>query len=206
MTSDFYRARGKRWLDVALAGLAIALFSPLLLLLALLVRIELGVPVLFRQMRPGRDGKPFQILKFRTMTEACAQDGTLLPDADRLTAFGRLLRRTSLDELPELVNVLRGEMSLIGPRPLLMAYLSQYSVEQQRRHLVPPGMTGWVQVNGGNTLSWEQKFALDVWYVEHQSFGLDMRILAMTVPTLLKRAGINAPDVALFEDFHSARQ
>lgn len=179
--------------------------APLLVLLALLVRFELGAPVLFRQLRSGRDGKPFQILKFRSMTDARAPDGTLRPDAERLTPFGRLLRSTSLDELPELVNVLRGEMSIIGPRPLPVQYLPDYSTEQRRRLFVLPGMTGWTQVNGRNALAWEQKFALDVWYVEHQSFGLDMKILAMTLPTVLKRQDIRSPDLTPGEEFRLAR-
>ncbi len=182
----------KRAFDVAVAALMLlALLLPIGLI-ALLVRWRLGSPVLFCQLRPGRDGRPFEMMKFRTMTDACDAQGELLPDELRLTRFGRFLRASSLDELPELVNVLRGDMSLVGPRPLLMEYLPLYSAEQARRHAVRPGLTGWAQVNGRNALSWEEKFALDCWYVDHQSFWLDLRILLLTVKKVLVREGISA--------------
>lgn len=182
----------KRAFDVAVAALMLlALLLPIGLI-ALLVRWRLGSPVLFCQLRPGRDGRPFEMMKFRTMTDACDAQGELLPDELRLTRFGRFMRASSLDELPELVNVLRGDMSLVGPRPLLMEYLPLYSAEQARRHAVRPGLTGWAQVNGRNALSWEEKFALDCWYVDHQSFWLDLRILLLTVKKVLVREGISA--------------
>lgn len=160
-------------------------------ILAVLVRFKLGSPVLFRQQRPGLHGKPFKLFKFRTMTDARAGDGNLLPDSERLTRFGRFLRKTSLDELPELWNVLKGDMSLVGPRPLLMQYLNRYTPEQARRHEVKPGMTGWAQVNGRNALTWEEKFKLDVWYVDHQSFWLDMKICLLTFIKIVRREGIS---------------
>ncbi len=186
-------------LTAALLGLA-ALALPLLALIAL-VRIKLGRPVFFRQTRPGLHGRPFQMVKLRTMTDARGPDGALLPDADRLTPFGRFLRSTSLDELPELWNVLRGDMSLVGPRPLLMEYLPLYTPEQARRHAVRPGITGWAQVNGRNALSWEEKFALDVWYVDHQSLALDIRILWLTARKVLAREGISAAGEATMGKF-----
>ncbi|GAB6126000.1 sugar transferase [Humidesulfovibrio idahonensis] len=184
----------KRLLDLALAVPGLLVLSPLMLLTALAVRAALGPGVFFRQLRPGLHGKPFFILKFRTMTDSPGSD------AERLTPFGRLLRSTSLDELPELWNVIRGDMSLVGPRPLLMSYLPLYSPEQARRHEVPPGITGWAQVNGRNAISWEERFALDVWYVDNRSLGLDIRILARTVAAVLRRQGINASgDVSMAE-------
>ena len=191
----------KRLLDftTALLGL-IALALPLLALIWL-IRRKLGSPVFFRQTRPGLHGQPFEMVKFRTMTDARGPDGALLPDADRLTPFGRFLRATSLDELPELWNVLKGDMSLVGPRPLLMEYLPLYSLEQARRHEVRPGVTGWAQVNGRNAISWEEKFALDVWYVDHQSLWLDMRILWLTVKKVLVREGISAAGEATMGKF-----
>jgi len=191
----------KRAFDVSVSLLALLLFSPLLLLVALLVRVRLGRPVLFRQLRPGLHGVPFVNLKFRTMTEARAADGSLLPDAQRLTRFGRFLRSTSLDELPELLNVLKGEMSLVGPRPLLMKYLDRYSPEQAHRHDVMPGMTGWAQVNGRNAISWEEKFALDVWYVRNRSLRLDLEILGVTLVRLVTRAGISPAGQATMPAF-----
>ncbi len=176
---------------LALCGL-LALAFPLVVLIWL-VRRKLGGPVFFLQVRPGLYGKPFEMVKFRTMTSECGPDGQLLPDAERLTPFGRWLRATSLDELPELWNVLRGEMSLVGPRPLLMEYLPLYTPEQARRNEVRPGITGWAQVNGRNAISWADKFALDVWYVDHRSMLLDIRILWMTLRKVLMRDGINAP-------------
>ncbi|MBK8375868.1 sugar transferase [Sphingorhabdus sp.] len=177
-------------LFVSLTGLIVA--APLLLALALLVRVFLGSPVLFRQVRPGQGTKPFEILKFRTMTDATGTGGVLLPDSERLTRFGRFLRASSLDELPELWNVLIGEMSLVGPRPLLMEYVPLYNEQQMRRHAVRPGITGWSQVNGRNAISWDEKFALDIWYVDNQSMLLDLKILFMTVASIVKREGINA--------------
>ena len=196
-----YRNFGKRLLDIALASLILILLLPVLPVLAVLVRFKLGTPILFRQQRPGRDRQPFTILKFRTMTDACDAQGNLLPDAQRLTPFGRFLRSTSLDEVPELINVLRGEMSLVGPRPLLMKYLDRYTPEQVRRHEVRPGLTGWAQANGRNGLTWEEKFALDVWYVDHQSLWLDLKIIALTAWIMLKRQGISHPGQATMEEF-----
>ena len=193
MNSFWYKRFGKRLLDLGLALAALTLLWPLLLCLVVLVRLKLGTPVLFKQTRPGLHGRPFRILKFRTMTDARDAQGNLLPDAERLTRFGRFLRSTSLDELPELFNVLRGDMSLVGPRPLLMAYLPLYSPEQARRHEVRPGITGWAQVNGRNALSWEEKFAMDVWYVDHQSFWMDVKIVLLTVWKILKRENITLP-------------
>jgi len=178
--------------DFVFGILLVALLTAPALLLVLLVRVKLGPPVFFTQTRPGLHGQPFQMIKFRTMTNARADNGTLLPDCERLTCFGRYLRSTSLDELPELLNVLKGEMSLVGPRPLLMDYLPLYSPEQARRHEVKPGITGWAQVNGRNAISWEDKFQLDVWYVDHQSFWLDLKILFLTVKRVFQRSGISA--------------
>lgn len=180
----------KRSLDVVVAGGALLVLSPVLLALAALVRVKLGAPVLFRQTRPGLNGKPFEMMKFRTMTDARDGNGELLPDAERLVPFGRFLRDSSLDELPELINVLRGDMSLVGPRPLLMSYLPLYNAHQRRRHEVRPGVTGWAQVNGRNNITWQEKFDLDVWYVDHRSLWLDLRILARTVGAVLKRDGV----------------
>jgi lipopolysaccharide/colanic/teichoic acid biosynthesis glycosyltransferase len=174
------------------ASAALLMLAPLLILLAVAVRIALGAPVLFRQTRPGLHGEPFELIKFRTMTGETDGQGALLPDERRLTRFGRWLRATSVDELPELWNVLKGDMSLVGPRPLLMEYLSRYSIEQARRHEVRPGITGWAQVNGRNAISWEQKFEFDVWYVDHWSLGLDLRILILTISQVLSGRGITA--------------
>jgi len=181
--------------------MALIVLAPVLMVTALLVRFLLGTPVLFRQQRPGLDGKSFTILKFRTMTNARNAQGRLLSDAERLTPFGQFLRRTSVDELPELINVLRGEMSLVGPRPLLPQYLDRYTPEQKRRHEVKPGITGWAQINGRNALSWEDKFKYDVWYVDNQSLALDLKIIALTVWKVLKREGINQPGQATIEEF-----
>ena len=169
--------------------------------LAAAIRCKLGVPVLFRQQRPGLGGRPFWLLKFRTMTDACDACGNLLPDAARLTSFGLFLRATSLDELPELFNVLKGDMSLVGPRPLLMQYLERYTPEQARRHEVRPGITGWAQVNGRNAITWEEKFRLDVWYVDNWSLWLDIKIIAMTIWKILKREGISQPGEATMTEF-----
>jgi lipopolysaccharide/colanic/teichoic acid biosynthesis glycosyltransferase len=186
-----YHRYGKRLIDIFVALSALILLSPVLLVLAIMVRVKLGAPVIFRQERPGLHGKPFRMVKFRTMTNARDAQGVLLPSAERLTPFGRFLRSTSLDELPELWNVLRGDMSLVGPRPLLMDYLPLYSPEQTRRHAVHPGITGWAQVNGRNAISWEQKFAYDVWYVDHFSPWLDLRILLMTAAKVVRRSGVS---------------
>ena len=199
-----YHHYGKRALDLAISVPAAVLLSPLLGALALVVRRALGSPVLFRQVRPGRMGRPFLLVKFRTMRDLVDGDGAPLPDADRLTPFGRFLRSTSLDELPELWNVLRGEMSLVGPRPLLMQYLPRYTAEQARRHEVRPGITGWAQVNGRNALTWEQKFALDVWYVDHVNLWLDLRVLALTVWKIIRREGISQSGQATAEEFMGA--
>lgn len=191
----------KRLLDLSASALALLLLSPMLGLVALLVRVKLGTPILFRQQRPGYRGRPFHILKFRTMSDRRAPDGSLLPDAERLGRFGRFLRSTSLDELPELFNILRGEMSLVGPRPLLMEYLPLYSAEQARRHDMPPGLTGWAQVHGRNALSWPDKFRLDVWYVDHWNFWLDIRIIFMTLVKVFKREGISQEGQVTMEKF-----
>jgi lipopolysaccharide/colanic/teichoic acid biosynthesis glycosyltransferase len=197
----FYRRRGKRVLDLFLVLLIAPLVAPVMGLVALLVRLKFRVPVLFRQQRPGLHGKAFTICKFRTMTGTCDAEGNLLPDVERLIPLGRLLRASSLDELPELINVLRGEMSLVGPRPLLMQYLDRYTPEQMRRHEVKPGITGWAQVNGRNVLTWEQKFALDVWYVDHLSFWLDLKIIVLTIWKILLREGISQPGHATAAEF-----
>jgi lipopolysaccharide/colanic/teichoic acid biosynthesis glycosyltransferase len=187
--------------DVVTSTTGLIVLLPVLVMLALLVRHQMGAPVLFRQTRPGLDGCPFEMIKFRTMRNAYDKHGLPLSDAERLTSFGRWLRATSLDELPELWNVVTGDMSLVGPRPLLMDYLPLYSPEQQRRHEVRPGVTGWAQVNGRNAISWEEKFALDVWYIDNRSFWLDLKILVLTVKRILKRDGITAQGAATAEKF-----
>jgi len=191
----------KRAFDLLLTIPGVLVISPLLAVLAILVRLRLGAPILFRQIRPGYRGQPFTLYKLRTMTEAQDKDGRLLPDAERLTGLGRALRSSSLDDLPNVINVLRGEMSLVGPRPLLMEYLVRYTAEQARRHEVLPGITGWAQVNGRNDLSWEDKFRLDVWYVDHWSLRLDVRILALTAWRVLRREGISQPGFATAQEF-----
>jgi lipopolysaccharide/colanic/teichoic acid biosynthesis glycosyltransferase len=191
----------KRLFDFVLASLGLIVLSPVISLVAVLIRFQIGHPILFKQQRPGLHGKPFCLVKFRTMLNASGPDGILLPDAARLTNFGRVLRLTSLDELPELWNVLWGDMSLVGPRPLLMEYLPRYSPEQARRHDVRPGITGWAQVNGRNSLSWKDKFSLDVWYVDHRSFWLDLKILGMTIWSVIARHGISADDHATMPPF-----
>jgi sugar transferase EpsL len=193
--------RLKRLFDVVAATALLVLLSPVLIVVAALVRVAMGRPILFRQQRPGLRGQPFTILKFRTMIAAADSNGTPLPDATRITRVGRFLRRTSLDELPELVNVLRGEMSLVGPRPLLTEYLPLYTEEQMRRHAVRPGITGWSQVNGRNALTWDEKFALDVWYVDNRSLRLDLRILWTTVGNVVRGEGIAHPGVATMKPF-----
>lgn len=180
----------KRCVDVVVAGVMLIILSPVLGLLSLLVRWRIGKPVFFVQARPGKNGRPFRLVKFRTMREAKDAEGRALPDAERMTALGRFLRAASLDEFPELWNVLKGDMSLVGPRPLLMQYLPLYTPEQARRHEVRPGITGWAQVNGRNAITWEKKFELDVWYVDHQSFWLDMKVLWLTLWQVVRRVGI----------------
>ena len=191
----------RRWFDVLAGSAALVVLLPVLLGCAVAVRLKLGSPVLFSQVRPGLNGKPFRMYKFRTMTDARDAHGVLLPDHVRLTPFGRWLRGSSLDELPELLNVLKGDMSLVGPRPLLMEYLRLYSPEQARRHEVRPGITGWAQINGRNAISWDEKFALDVWYVDNRSLWLDIRILALTIWKVLRREGISAAGEATMPKF-----
>ena len=191
----------KRSLDLMVSLAALAVLLPLLLLIALLVRSRLGSPVIFAQRRPGRLGRLFEIWKFRTMTDVRDTEGNLRPDAERLTPLGRWLRATSLDELPELWNVVRGEMSLVGPRPLMVEYLPRYTPEQARRHEVKPGVTGWAQVNGRNATTWDERLRLDVWYVDHRSLWLDLRILVRTAVLVLRREGIHAPGAATMPEF-----
>ena len=195
----------KRLLDIIGSALGLVLLSPVIVVLAVLIRRKLGSPVLFRQVRPGWDGKPFEMIKFRSMKDAVDRNGVPLPDAQRLTSFGRKLRATSLDELPELWNVLKGDMSLVGPRPLLLEYLPLYSPEQARRHEVRPGVTGWAQVNGRNAISWQDKFELDVWYVEHRSIWLDLRIIFMTLVKVVRREGVAAENSVTAEKFTGNR-
>jgi len=196
-----YRRFGKRLLDLILVVPGLIVLAPIMVLVNYLVRWVLGPPSIYRQVRPGVLANPFEMRKFRTMTDARDPQGNLLPDEERLTRFGRFLRRTSLDELPELLNVLKGDMSLVGPRPLLMEYLERYSPEQARRHEVKPGITGWAQVNGRNALSWEEKFKLDVWYVDHLSLWLDLKILGLTLWKVLRGEGIAADGHATMPEF-----
>lgn len=191
----------KRVLDILGAGTGLLLLSPVLLVVSLLILRQMGRPVFFRQIRPGLHGRPFGMVKFRTMRDALDAEGNPLPDSERLTRLGRFLRSSSLDELPELWNVLRGEMSLVGPRPLLMEYLPLYSPFQARRHEVRPGVTGWAQVNGRNAITWDEKFALDVWYVDNQSLWLDLRIIGLTIRKVLRREGISAAGEATMPKF-----
>ncbi len=191
----------KRLFDFTSAAAALLVLLPGLIVLSLLIREKLGRPILFRQLRPGRDGRIFQVLKFRTMTDARDSTGRLLPDAVRLTPFGRWLRSTSLDELPELINILKGEMSVVGPRPLLVEYLPLFTPEQARRHEVRPGLTGWAQINGRNAITWQEKFRLDVWYVEHRSFWLDLKIIFLTVARVFRRKDIAAAGEATMPRF-----
>lgn len=191
----------KRLIDITASGAALVALSPVLAVIAYKVKKNLGSPVLFKQTRPGLDGKPFEMIKFRTMKDATDKQGNLLPDSERLTAFGQKLRSTSLDEIPELWNVLKGDMSLVGPRPLLMEYLPLYSSEQARRHDVRPGVTGYAQVNGRNAISWEEKFKLDTWYVDNQSLWLDIKILVKTVKQVLIKDGISADGEATMSKF-----
>jgi lipopolysaccharide/colanic/teichoic acid biosynthesis glycosyltransferase len=196
----------KRFFDLLVSLLLMILLSPLMLVIAILVRIKLGRPVLFSQARPGLHGKLFNIYKFRTMRDLYGPDGQLLPDGERLTSFGRFLRASSLDELPELFNVIKGEMSLVGPRPLLPAYLERYTPEQARRHDVLPGITGWAQINGRNALSWEDKFKLDLWYVDHHSLWVDLKILVITLWKAIKREGISTPGNATAPAFMGSNE
>ena len=182
----------KRLMDIIGASLGLILLSPVIVILWMMIRRRFGAPVLFRQTRPGKGDVPFEMIKFRSMKDALGPDGTPLPDAERMTPFGAKLRSASLDELPELWNVLKGEMSLVGPRPLLMEYLPLYSLEQARRHEVRPGVTGWAQINGRNAIDWPQKFALDIWYVENRSLWLDIKIIALTIKKVVKRSDISA--------------
>lgn len=199
--ASFYEKYIKRALDIVLSGVAMLVLSPVLLVTALLVRTKLGSPVLFHQDRPGRDGKIFRLYKFRSMTDERNAQGELLPDEIRLTKFGKLLRSTSLDELPELWNIFRGDMSIVGPRPLLVKYLPLYNEEQRHRHDVRPGLTGWAQVNGRNSITWEDKFRYDVWYVRNISLLLDVKIVFLTVKKVFCREGISSEDSATMEDF-----
>lgn len=196
----------KRIFDFSVSAFALMLFLPVIAVLAVMIRIKLGSPILFKQQRPGLGKNPFFIVKFRTMLDAVNVDGKLLPDADRLTPFGRFLRSTSLDELPELWNVLKGEMSLVGPRPLLMEYLPLYTAEQSRRYLVRPGVTGWAQINGRNAISWEDKFELDIWYVDNRGLLLDAKILLKTLLMVIKRHGISAEGEATMAAFKGSQE
>jgi sugar transferase EpsL len=201
-----YRKLGKRWLDLGLASVALVVLSPLLGIVAAGVRATMGRPVLFGQSRAGLGGRPFTLWKFRTMTYAVGPEGALLPDEQRLTRFGRWLRRASLDELPELFNVVRGDMSLVGPRPLLVRYLPRYAPSQARRHEARPGITGWAQINGRNATSWDERFRLDVWYVDHMSAGLDLRILLRTAWAVVRAEGISAAGHATMPEFQGPPQ
>jgi sugar transferase EpsL len=191
----------KRIFDLAASIILLMLLSPIILLVALIVRIKLGAPIIFKQLRPGLQGKPFYIYKFRTMTDECDSEGRLLPDEVRLTKFGLFLRKYSLDELLQLINVVKGELSIVGPRPLLMDYLPLYDTEQSKRHLVKPGITGWAQVNGRNSISWEEKFKMDVWYAENQNIILDLKILFLTFIKVLKSDGIGNENHPTMPDF-----
>ncbi|MCE9609372.1 MAG: sugar transferase [Chthoniobacter sp.] len=191
----------KRLFDLCITIPLLVVFAPVMLVVSVAIALALGRPTLFRQVRPGLHGRPFTLVKFRSMTDARDASGRMKPDAERLPAFGQLLRRTSLDELPQLWNVLRGEMSLVGPRPLMMEYLPRYSAEQSRRHDVLPGITGWSQINGRNAASWPRRLALDVWYVDHQSLALDVKILALTIWTVFKSEGVNQPGRATVDAF-----
>lgn len=196
----------KRIMDLLGAGMGLILLAPVILLLGLLVLRRHGLPVCFRQIRPGKDGKAFEMVKFRTMTNERDSEGALLPDDQRLTRFGQFLRSSSLDELPELWNVLKGEMSLVGPRPLLMEYLPLYNERQAKRHLVRPGVTGWAQINGRNALSWDEKFELDVWYVENRTLWLDIKILFLTVWKVVRRDGISHAEEATMHKFNGSKE
>ncbi len=196
----------KRLFDLVFSLILLIIFSPLMLVLAVLIRLQMGSPVIFSQQRPGFMGRPFYLYKFRTMTEARGEDGELLGDDQRLTGLGRFLRRFSLDELPQLFNVLKGELSFVGPRPLLMVYLERYSEEQARRHEVKPGITGWAQVNGRNAVSWEERFKFDVWYVDNRSFLLDLKILFMTLVKVIKAEGISGEGTETMSEFMGSEE
>ena len=202
----FYEKYIKRLLDFTLSFLALIILSPVLLVTALLVRIKLGSPIIFHQERPGKSEKIFRLYKFRSMTDECDENGNLLPDDQRLTRFGQILRSTSLDELPELWNILRGDMSIVGPRPLLVKYLPLYNEEQRHRHDVRPGLTGWAQANGRNAISWEEKFKLDVWYVQHISFWVDLKVIFMTVKKVFCRDGISSETSVTMEEFSGTKE
>ena len=202
----FYEKYIKRLLDFTLSFLALIILSPVLLVTAVLVRIKLGSPIIFHQERPGKSEKIFRLYKFRSMTDECDENGNLLPDNERLTRFGRILRSTSLDELPELLNILRGDMSIVGPRPLLVKYLPLYNEEQKHRHDVRPGLTGWAQANGRNAISWEEKFKLDVWYVQHISFWVDVKVIFMTVKKVFCRDGISSETSVTMEEFSRTKE
>ncbi len=195
----------KRFIDLAISLTLVLILSIIIVVIALLVRLKFGSPILFKQQRPGLNGKPFQLYKFRTMTDKRDSAGQLLPDYERLTSFGRFLRKYSLDELPQLINVIKGELSLVGPRPLLMEYLPLYTKEQAKRHLVKPGITGWAQVNGRNAISWEEKFKLDVWYVDNQAFLLDVKILFLTFWKVVKSEGVNQSANVTMESFKGSK-
>lgn len=206
MSSGRSYRRYKRIFDLLIAVPVLIIIAPLLALIALCVRIKLGRPVFWKEARPGLNASPFTLLKFRTMTDRRDEAGNLLPDAERLTPFGRFLRSTSLDELPELLNVVAGHMSLVGPRPLLLRYLGRYTAEQNRRHLVRPGITGWAQIHGRNLISWEQKFEFDIWYVDHQNFLLDLKILVITIWKIFTREGITASGHVTAPEFQSSKR
>jgi lipopolysaccharide/colanic/teichoic acid biosynthesis glycosyltransferase len=204
--AGFYETYIKRLMDIVLSGCGLLVLSPVLLVTAVLVRVKLGSPVIFRQPRPGRDGVVFNLYKFRSMTDETDENGNLLPDEVRLTKFGKLLRATSLDELPELWNILRGDMSVVGPRPLLVKYLPLYNEQQRHRHDVRPGLTGWAQVHGRNLIGWEEKFQLDLWYVEHISFAVDVKTILLTVRNVLRREGISSESAATMEEFTGTKE
>lgn len=204
--AGFYEKYIKRALDLLLSCLALIILAPVIPVIALLVRVKLGSPVIFRQERPGKDGKIFRLYKFRTMTDARDADGKLLPDGERMTRFGKMLRSTSLDELPELWNIFKGEMSIVGPRPLLVQYLPLYSEEQAHRHDVRPGLTGWAQAHGRNALSWEQRFELDVWYTRNISFKTDVKVIWLTLKSVLCREGISADGEATMCAFTGTKE
>lgn len=191
----------KRLFDLGLSLVLLILFAPVMIILVLIVKAKMGSPVIFRQQRPGLQGRPFYLYKFRTMSDARDEHGKLLPDQARMTGLGELMRKTSLDELPQLVNVVRGQLSFVGPRPLLMQYLERYNPEQARRHEVKPGITGWAQVNGRNAISWEEKFAFDVWYVDHRSFLLDLKILWLTLLKVVRAEGISGDGSVTMSEF-----
>ena len=203
---NFYEKYTKRLLDILLSAAGLLLLWPVLAVTAVLVRLKLGSPVIFRQARPGLNGEIFHLSKFRTMTDARDENGNLLPDEVRLTSFGKMLRATSLDELPELVNILKGDMSIVGPRPLLVKYLPLYNEEQSHRHDVKPGLTGWAQVHGRNSISWEDKFSLDLWYVQNLSFIVDLQVILLTVKNVRRRDGISSETAATMEEFSGTKE